>query len=279
VLCDVEERHVRKFEDWMLSACRSQTKLRQSFSVSEFLHLNFTSFSHLGTIDCVTMFLEVACFNADSALVASEAGADRIELCDNADLGGTTPPFKWLSEIEHKVNIPVNVMIRPRGGDFVYTDQEFESMKAAINTFNSSPIVSGFVFGILKHDRTVDVERNTRLVEVAAPLSCTFHRALDETQDPVEALEDVIRCGFKTILTSGGASTAAQGCRTLAGLVKNGDKRILVMLGGGVRSTNIDMLRTETGAVFYHSSALVGTEKIASDQEIRQLRLKMQQER
>ncbi|OCT52536.1 Copper homeostasis protein cutC like protein [Cladophialophora carrionii] len=217
--------------------------------------------------------LEVACFNVQSAIVANEAGADRIELCDNADLGGTTPPLRWLDEIHGIVKIPINVMIRPRGGDFVYTDPEFQIMKDAINVFKSTGMVSGFVFGVLKHDRTVDVERTAELVRLADPLPCTFHRAFDETTDLDQALEDVLGCGIHSILTSGGASKAIHARETLARLVKKADGRVVVMPGGGVRSTNIGALKESTNASAYHSSALLGSNMVANAQEIEQMEI------
>ncbi|KIW68566.1 hypothetical protein PV04_04504 [Phialophora macrospora] len=220
--------------------------------------------------------LEVACFNVQSAIVASEAGADRIELCDNADLGGTTPPLEWLAEIHGNVKIPINVMIRPRGNDFVYTDPEFQTMKDAIHAFKSTRMVSGFVFGVLKHDRTVDIKRTAELVNLAAPLPCTFHRAFDETIDLAQALEDVVDCGIQSILTSGGVSKAVHACETLAQLVNKADGRVVIMPGGGVRSTNIVALKEETSASAYHSSALIGSDCVANALEIEQMKTRIQ---
>jgi copper homeostasis protein len=223
------------------------------------------------------ILLEVACFNVQSAIVASEAGANRIELCDNADVGGTTPPLKWLAELHGIVKVPINVMIRPRGAEFIYTEPEFQTMKDAINAFKSTRMVSGFVFGVLKHDRTIDVERTAELVNLAAPLPCTFHRAFDETIDLAKALEDVIDCGIQSILTSGGASNAVHACETLAQLVKKADGRVVIMPGGGVRSTNIASLKEETNASAYHSSALLGSDSVANALEIGQMRMTVQQ--
>ena len=218
------------------------------------------------------VLLEIACFNTDSAIVAGQAGADRIELCDNADVGGTTPPLTWLAEIRDRVKIPIYVMIRPRGGDFVYSNQEFWEMKRAIEIWKATGKIDGFVFGILKHDRTVDIQRTTELVNLAAPLPCTFHRAFDETTDLLQALEDVISCRVQAILTSGGCPTAVQACEVLSQLVKEAGNRTTILPGGGVRSTNIDMLKTTTDAAAYHSSALIGSEAIANASEIEQLR-------
>ncbi|OAG42712.1 hypothetical protein AYO21_02995 [Fonsecaea monophora] len=214
--------------------------------------------------------LEIACFNPDSAVIADEAGADRIELCDNADVGGTTPPSSWLVTLRDKVRIPIYVMVRPRGGDFVYSPEEFQEMKVAIG--NLKPFADGFVFGILKHDRTVDVARTAELVKLAAPLPCTFHRAFDETTDLFQALEDVVGCNIRTILTSGGISSAIENCDVLAQLVKQADGRVIVMPGGGVRSTNIEQLKLKTDALIFHSSALIAAQYIGNVAEIRQMK-------
>jgi copper homeostasis protein len=215
-------------------------------------------------------FLEIACFNAESALIANEAGADRIEFCESPEVGGTTPDFRTLRDIKVQIAIPVFVMIRPRGGDFVYTQREFQQMGASIEEFKE--IADGFVFGILDTNRKVDIQRAKELAYLARPLPCTFHRAFDETADLYNALEDVVRCGMSTILTSGGASSALEGRDTLAKLVETARGRIAIMPGGGVRSTNIEVLRRLTQAGFYHSSALVDNGRVASLTEICRLR-------
>jgi copper homeostasis protein len=165
-------------------------------------------------------------------------------------------------------------MIRPRGGDFLYSDAEFEQMKHDLHTIRSASAppgrLSGFVFGILDARGQVDVLRNSELVASARPLSCTFHRAFDETKDLDQALEDVIACGFKTILTSGGAGDAVAGAEVLGRLVERAKGRIIVMPGGGVRSSNIGLLKEKTRANWFHSSAVVGDE--ISVEEVRLLR-------
>ncbi|KIW90673.1 uncharacterized protein Z519_08456 [Cladophialophora bantiana CBS 173.52] len=218
--------------------------------------------------------LEIACFNTDSAVVASKAGADRIELCDNADVGGTTPPLSWLTGLRDKVKIPIYVMVRPRGGDFEYSLWELQQMRDTIMSFGST--ADGFVFGILKSDRTVDITRTSELVKLAAPLPCTFHRAFDETADLFQALEDIITCEIRTILTSGGGSSAIQSCDVLAQLMKKAGDRVVVMPGGGVRATNIDELKEKTNALVYHSSALIAPQRVANVAETMQMKLILQ---
>jgi copper homeostasis protein len=201
-------------------------------------------------------------FNTKSALAAQEAGADRIELCDDMTVGGITPTLESFLTIKEKVTIPVFIMIRPRGGDFVYSTTEFEHMKRDLRLFQKAG-ASGFVFGILTSEKTIDTLRNAELVRLAKSLPCTIHRAFDEVTDLENAAADAIACGFKTILTSGGATNACSGVKHLKKLVISAGGDVLIMPGGGVRSSNIQMLLGETKADWYHSSAV--TEKSTKD--------------
>ena len=216
------------------------------------------------------VFFEIACFNSESTLVAYEAGADRVELCDNAEVGGTTPALYTLVGLRDKIPIPIFVMVRPRGGDFVYSSVEFEQMKADVDKFRA--FANGFVFGMLSRDREVDVVRTSELVRKAYPLPCTFHRAFDDTTDLSVALEDVVKCGIRTVLTSGGKATAILGEEILVRLVEQAGGRVVVMPGGGVRSGNIVRLQRNTKATHFHSSALLEGEAVADADEIRQLK-------
>lgn len=219
--------------------------------------------------------LEIACFNLESALIAQENGADRIELCADMAVGGTTPDFKTVQQARENLTIDLYVMIRPRGGDFVYTDTEFQQMQAditALKAFN----IDGFVFGILKEDQTINYEQNKLLVDLAKPFPCTFHRAFDEVENAFEALEDIINCGFKTILTSGQKPNVIEGMHRLAELVKAADNRIVIMPGGGLRSTNIKTIQQKTQAVFYHSSAITDGSETANAIEIQTLKSNLQ---
>lgn len=212
--------------------------------------------------------LEIACFNLESALIAQEFGADRIELCDNMPVGGTTPNFETAQKVRDEVQILMNVMIRPRGGNFVYNDTEFEQMKFEIQEFKKMN-VDGFVFGILNNDNSFDVKRNKDLVEIASPISCTFHRAFDVVVNVYDSLELVINCGFKTILTSGQGTSVMEGIAVLENLVKKANERIVIMPGGGLRSSNIFILDQKVNATFYHSSAILNSGEVASGDEIR----------
>jgi copper homeostasis protein len=209
--------------------------------------------------------LEIACFNAASATIAAENGADRIEFCDNFKAGGTTPDLEITQKI--MANVPILVMIRPRGGTFVYTEAEFEKMKASIIGFKKIGI-HGFVFGILNEDDTVNVLQNKLLVSLAHPLPCTFHRAFDRVHEPFEALEAVIACGFSTILTSGQHKTAVSGIAQLQKIIEKAKDRIAILPGGGVRSTNIAQLKKALDTEYYHSSAILNGTEIADKHEI-----------
>jgi copper homeostasis protein len=211
--------------------------------------------------------IEIACFNPQSAMTAFENGADRIELCDGLSEGGTTPDFEIVKQLRTKINIPIFVMIRPRGGNFTYSDAEFELMKSEIIMMKSLQ-VDGFVFGILDENDKVDIERNKALVELAKPHPCTFHRAFDRTKDLENSLEKVIECGFKTILTSGQKPNVSGGKENLKTLVELSNGRIEILIGGGLRSTNIQEIRDFTGAGYFHSSAIIDGSAFASEQEI-----------
>ncbi|KAF2271661.1 uncharacterized protein EI97DRAFT_407717, partial [Westerdykella ornata] len=213
--------------------------------------------------------LEIACFNETSAITAAESGADRIELCTDYAVGGVTPPINSLHSLRKKISIPVNVMIRPRAGDFVYTDSEFEAMKEEIRCFK--PYASGFVFGILDKNHHIDRRRNRELVELASPLPCTFHRAINQVQDLSLATEHVIECGFTSILTSGGPTDAVAGAETVGELHRVFGDRVTFILGGGVRSTNIGSLKSKAKLEWYHSAALKGPGEMVDGGEVERL--------
>lgn len=218
--------------------------------------------------------LEIACFNLPSALMAQENGADRVELCDGFEVGGTTPSIALVTKAKALLKIDVYVMIRPRGGNFVYSDEEFIQMQSEILQLKELR-VDGFVFGILKENNTLNVEQNKRLVDLAKPLHCTFHRAFDEVEDAFLALEQIIDCGFKTVLTSGQAQNVTDGMNRLAELVSQAGNRIIIMPGGGLRSNNIEVIQKNTKAIFYHSSAITDGNQTANPQEIFNLKNKL----
>ena len=218
--------------------------------------------------------LEIACFNLASALIAQENDADRIELCDGFEVGGTTPSMETVFKIKEFLSIDLYVMIRPRGGNFVYTDDEFLQMKTNILEFKKLQ-VNGFVFGILNSDNFINVSQNTELVALAKPFSCTFHRAFDEVSNPFLSLEEIITCGFQTILTSGQAQNVVDGVNQLGALVKKANKRIVIMPGGGLRSSNVRFIQDQTKANWFHSSAITAGNEEANAIEIKALKLKL----
>lgn len=219
--------------------------------------------------------IEIACFNLESALIAQNDGADRVELCADMLVGGTTPTIEIIQQAREHLTIDLYLMIRPRGGNFVYSEAEFEQMKSEIETIKKLG-VNGFVFGILNEDKTINIEQNKTLVEFAKPFSCTFHRAFDEVLNVEKALEDVISCGFSTILTSGTFPNVMEGKEILKQLVNQANNRIEIMPGGGLRSTNISELNETVKANWYHSSAITDGSEIANPEEIIQLKKKLQ---
>ncbi|MBS1627026.1 MAG: copper homeostasis protein CutC [Bacteroidetes bacterium] len=217
------------------------------------------------------MLLEIAVFNYHSAEIAIKAGADRLELCMNYLSGGITPSYGLMKVIKEKINIPVYVMIRPRSGNFVYSNTEFEIMKQDILIAKQLGF-EGVVLGLLKKNNTVDVERTKQLVTLANPMQVTFHRAFDDTSNQIEALEDIINCGCKRILTSGKAATAIQGKAIIKQLVTQAKKRIIILAGGGIRSNNIAELKKSTKAKEFHSAAISANE-LADAKEIQKIKI------
>jgi copper homeostasis protein len=218
--------------------------------------------------------IEIACFNLESVLIAQNSGADRVELCADMSVGGTTPLIEIIQQARKNLTIDLYVMIRPRGGDFVYSEPELEQIKSEFETIKKLG-VNGFVFGILNEDRTINIEKNKVLVELAKPFPCTFHRAFDAVSNYEQALEDVITCGFSTLLTSGTFPNAIEGKEVLKQLIIQANNRIEIMPGGGLRSINISELDKIVNANWYHSSAITDGTEIANSEEIIQLKKKL----
>jgi len=200
------------------------------------------------------MIIEIAVFSLESAIAAYNAGAHRIELCSAPAEGGLTPSAATMRLARKYVKIPIHVMIRPREGDFCYSEKEFEAMLLDIAAAKMVGM-EGIVTGILNPDGTVDEKRTAILVDAAAPMNVTFHRAFDMTKDQDEAMEAIIYAGCDRILTSGGQQTAQQGIEKLAELVKKSADRITIMPGSGVNLSNIIHIKEETGVKEMHLSA------------------------
>lgn len=209
--------------------------------------------------------LEVIGFTIEGCTIARDAGAHRIELCDNPADGGTTPSYGFIKSARRKLQIPLYTMIRPRGGDFYYNEDEFEMMKEDVK-ISKQLGCDGIVTGMLTKNNGVDKERCSILVNLAYPLGVTFHRAFDRTVDASMAMEDIIDTGCERILTSGQQPGAEKGKEMIAGLVRLADDRIIIMPGAGINSGNVVDIAKATGAVEFHSSARIQMEnKISVD--------------
>jgi copper homeostasis protein len=202
------------------------------------------------------LLLEVCAFNIQSCFIAEQAGALRIELCADPLQGGTTPSYGLIRYAMEHISIPIYPMIRPRGGNFVYDELEVELMRQDIMICKELGC-PGIATGIQLPGGGIDTDRLRRMVEWAYPMEVTCHKVFDVTPDAFRSLENVIDAGCKRVLTSGLQKTAPDGAKLLAQLVARAAGRIIVMPGGGVRSSNIGQLIKDTGATEYHSSALV----------------------
>lgn len=202
-----------------------------------------------------TITLEVCANSPQSAIEAQRGGAIRVELCDNLKEGGTTPALSWIEKTRQCIDIQLNIIIRPRGGDFYYSDIEFETMKLDIHHCGKAKC-DGVVFGILKSNGSIDKERNSELIKIARQygMSITFHRAFDRSNNLFQALEDIIELGCDRILTSGGMQNAPEGSRAIKKLTEQAKSRISIMPGGGITENNIYELVQATGLKEFHGS-------------------------
>ncbi len=199
--------------------------------------------------------IEICANSAQSCVEAEAGGAARVELCAAIPEGGTTPSYGEIREAQALTSrIDIHVIIRPRGGDFLYTEAEVASMLYDIELCRELK-VHGVVVGCLTREGDIDVELLNRLVAAARPLSVTFHRAFDVCRDPFTALEQLIAAGCDRVLTSGQQPDAVRGIPMIAELVKRAAGRIIIMPGCGVRENNIARIESETGALEFHTSA------------------------
>ena len=203
---------------------------------------------------CTThVLLEVCATTLASARAAERGGADRIELCSNLAAGGISPSAALLSAVLSAVSIPVHMLVRPRPGDFVFSSVEFQRMCGDVEKAKAAG-AAGVAIGVLLPDGRVDVRRTRMLAELARPLHVTFHRAFDETPDRLEALEDVIRSGAETLLTSGGAPDMLAGANEIALIRKQAGTRLQIMAGAGLRVSNLADFVRRTGVYQLHGS-------------------------
>lgn len=198
--------------------------------------------------------LEVCAFHIDSCLIAEKVGAVRVELCDNPIEGGTTPSYGTIKQVREKISIKLYPILRPRSGNYFYSDEEFEILRDDIEVCKQLGC-DGISVGISKIDSTIDTERLKRIVEWAGPMGVTCNRVFDCAPDAFKALEDIISCGCERILTSGQKAAAPDAAQLLKQLVEQAADRIIIMPGAGVKSSNIGKLRDASGAKEFHSSA------------------------
>jgi copper homeostasis protein len=189
-----------------------------------------------------TILLEAPVFNLQGALEAAQSGIDRLELCANFPEGGETPSAGMLRFLKSEVDIPVFVMIRPRGGDFVYSQKELLVMKQDIQILGEMG-ADGFVFGVLDEKGNVDQKANEYLKRAAGDVPCTFHRAFDASSDLLDSLEKIMNLGFDRILTSGGKNSLSEGLDTVIQLLEKAKDRISIMPGGGTKAEHVPYLK------------------------------------
>lgn len=204
-------------------------------------------------------FIKEACVEGlDQAIVAQKLGADRIEFCANLAEGGTTPDFETIKAVLQKVQIPIRVMIRPRAGNFLYSEEELQIMENQIESFKSIG-VEGVVFGVLNQDNTLNIEAINRLIDVASPLKIVVHKAIDLTPNILESLEDLKALNKNiTILTSGGAENAEKGKKVLKQMLKIASNKIDILPAGRITADNVQKLHKYLLANAYHGREIVG---------------------
>ncbi|WP_165226702.1 copper homeostasis protein CutC [Aquisphaera insulae] len=200
--------------------------------------------------------VEICAGSLESALDAGRGGADRIELCDDLAAGGVTPSAGAIAVACGTLRVPVHVLVRPRAGDFLPSEDEFQAMRHDVAAAGALG-ASGVVLGLLRPDGTIDRERTARLIELARPMSVTFHKAFDEVPDPFEALETLIELGVNRVLTSGGRPTAREGAGALRRLVESARGRIAILAGGRIAEADVETLLETAGVREIHLGSAV----------------------
>lgn len=202
------------------------------------------------------MIKEACVESFEKALEAQNNGADRIELCENLSVGGTTPSYGTVKICLEKLNIPIFPIIRARGGNFVYSKDEIEIMKEDIKVFKDLG-VKGLVLGCLTSDNKIDLELTKTLVNLAYPMEITFHKAIDEISNPLDYIEDLVNIGIKRILTSGGKATALEGKDLINEMIKKSNGRLKIVVAGKVTKENLNELSNLISADEFHGKLIV----------------------
>lgn len=215
--------------------------------------------------------LEIACFDLMSAEIALASVADRIEFCKDRFQGGLTPDIEEFKYLKEKFEKPIYVMIRPKGGDFYYSDEDFATMIEDISKFKRWG-ANGFVFGILGKQQEIDKKRNQFLIDLAGEIPCTFHRAIDRTPDFEKSIQEIFEIGFKGVLTSGAENSAENGIENLKKIIEKHQHQLDIIIGGNVRSENIQEIKKQTGGTNFHSSAITKYGIFADDNEISEIK-------
>jgi copper homeostasis protein len=216
----------------------------------------------------VKMILEIACFNLESCLIAQKAGANRIEFCHDYSIGGITPSRQEILQARKQIHIPLHVIIRPRAGDYFYNEKEIDQMKLDI-IFCKENKIDGVVFGILTKEKEIATE-NSELIALGKPMSCNFHRAIDECRDIFKSVEDLIKLGFDRTLTTGTKANALEGKEIIEQLQQTFGNKIKIMPGGGIRSANVSSL-FRTNCTEFHSAAITQESTRCDENEIKKL--------
>lgn len=202
------------------------------------------------------MLVEIVATSVQSAIHAEMGGAYRIELCSELAVGGITPSYGLMRQVLEKISIPVFVLVRPRGGNFVYSDDEFEIIKKDIQLCKDLGC-AGIVSGVLKHDNSIDLIRTKELIELSKPMTFTFHRAFDLTPNHFESLEELIQIGAERILSSGQSDSAEKGLNVLVEMKDKAQNRITILPGGGVNAENVHLFKENRFAEIHASASSV----------------------
>lgn len=209
--------------------------------------------------------LECCVDSVESAIEAEKGGADRLELCANLIIGGTSPSMALFESVKRKVSIPIFPLLRPRFGDFLYSDYEFEILKNEVRMFREAG-ADGVVIGCLKADGTLDIDKMKGLIAEAGDMHVTLHRAFDMTKDPLKTLKEVKELGINTILTSGQKNSALEGKELIKSLIKEAGEDLEILIGSGVNADVIKIFLDESDAYAFHMS---GKETLESKMEYR----------